>query len=343
MVVRTLNDQAQLVPSMRPAANPALYSWNNSGFLVWDPRMGTDRPTPDPHQPLSNHETDAADFVADFQTHVRAAGERGCGYEASLESWYRFLIDPEPIATVTNDGTFSIRGQVNQVVLDQRKAFMRPDSLLAIVMLTDENDCSILDENQTQGWLVGRRIQMPRGSSECLNPGSDAFFNCCRPCVTERQGCPASAGDPECMKGATLTPTEDSTNLRCYNQEKRFGFSMLYNTRRYYEALKAAQIPLRTPDAQGNYPLVPNPIYTPGVDGTPARESSLVFLAGIVGVPWQDLADADSLMPGNRNLRYLTAPEIGAPRSLGRDPRRSGRNVPPTDPFMIETPTCAQA
>src|SRR6185436_6530948 len=115
------------------------YSWNSgmpgSGFLVWDPRTGTDRPMPDPHQPLSMHETDAATFVADFQTHVRAADQRGCGYEASLEAWYRFLIDPEPIASVTNDGTFSVRGQVNQVVLDQRKAFMRPDSLLAIVML----------------------------------------------------------------------------------------------------------------------------------------------------------------------------------------------------------------
>src|SRR6185295_3558490 len=144
-----------------------LYSYSGRGFLVWDPRMGSERPSFDPHPDLTNHEQVVSDFVADVSAQVQAAGERGCGYEASLESWYRFLIDPEPISEVSNNGQFSVRGPVNDLVLRQRADFMRPDSVLAIVMLTDENDCSINDEGNQQGWLVGRRAVMPRGSDAC--------------------------------------------------------------------------------------------------------------------------------------------------------------------------------
>jgi hypothetical protein len=82
---------------------------------------------------------------------------------------------------------------------------------------------------------------------------------------------------------------------------------------------------------------VPNPIYTPGIDGTPARTQSRVFLAGILGVPWQDLAD-DASQTG-RGLAYLTASEMhtAVPNRwdviLG-DPD-AGR--PPLDPHMIES------
>jgi hypothetical protein len=185
-----------------------------------------------------------------------------------------------------------------------------------------------------QGWLVGRRIQMPRASSECANPGTDSFDKCCRACVVEKPGCPPSADDAECVKGATLTAAEDSANLRCYNQEKRFGFSLLYPWERYSDGLSLPTVMSRTGEP------VPNPIYTPGADGTPARTKSLVYLAGIVGVPWQDIADDASRMPGNRSLRYLTAGEMATAQPnrwdviLG-DP---DENSPPTDPFMIETP-----
>jgi hypothetical protein len=33
---------------------------------------------------------------------VVGAGQIGCGYEAQLESWYRFLVDPTP-AEITLD------------------------------------------------------------------------------------------------------------------------------------------------------------------------------------------------------------------------------------------------
>jgi hypothetical protein len=345
-VVRTLNDAAQLIPSVRP---PGLYSYNNTGFLVWDPRAS--RPNPETHPGLTNHETDAAMLGMDFAAQLTATGEKGCGYEASLEAWYRFLIDPEPINTVTRGGDgFSLRGPINDIVLQQRAAFLRPDSLLAIIMLTDENDCSINDEQDRQGWLVGTRSAMPRGSDACAHPEDPNVYKCCIPCVligqqgfTPTQGCgydaDAACNTPAAMGGHYLSGPEDSTNLRCFQQQKRFGLDLLYHWSRYANGLKAPRIPLRAQGPNGETE-VQNPLYTAGADGTPARESSLVFLAGIIGVPWQDIADQASLT--GRGLRYLTAAELKVPPGgfgtdrweviLG-DPE-VGR--PPTDPFMLE-------
>ena len=88
-------------------------------------------------------------------------GEQGCGWEASLESWYRFLVDPVPyqsLSRVVCRGSTSTMsncvqpstGPDSRILLDdtllaQRAAFLRDDSLVAIIMLTDENDCSIID------------------------------------------------------------------------------------------------------------------------------------------------------------------------------------------------------
>jgi hypothetical protein len=330
---RALNDAAQLLPSVRSG----LYSYENQGFLLWDPR--TERPSPDPHPNRSSAETSADDFAENFTNHIVAAGERGCGYESTLEAWYRFLIDPEPVVQITVNGNVSARGPINGIVLQQRAAFLRPDSLLAIVMLTDENDCSINDENGQQGWLVGRRVPMPRGSDACGHPEDPNVYRCCIPCVLldapdypAPQGCRYDA-DVACNAGHSLSPLEDSTNLRCYDQKRRFGLDLLYPWRRYVDALTAARIKLRDPATTE----VLNPIYTPGADGTPARSQSLVILAGIVGVPWQDLADEASLT--GRGLRYLSAAGL-----RGATPNRwdvilgePDLGVPPLDPLMVES------
>jgi hypothetical protein len=352
MPPRTLNDKAQLMPSVRTG----LYSYQNYGFLAWDPRAGQEIPVPDPHPGKGMNETNPMQFVTDFTAHVTSTGERGCGYEASLEAWYRFLIDPEPISDVTVDGNnqFSVRGPVNPVVLEQRGRFLRPDSLLAIIMLTDENDCSINDENGQQGWLVGRRTAMPRGSDACARPDDPNIYRCCIPCVLldagiMPDGC-SYGGDAACNTapqmdgsgGHYLTPIEDSTNLRCYQQVRRFGVNLLYPWWRYRDALTQPRIRLRPPNDGME---VTNPIYTPGTDGTPAREQGLVFLAGIIGVPWQDIATPETLT--GRALRYIPAPQMPAPvdaMGLPSGPNRwdvilgdpdTGRQ--PTDPFMIET------
>jgi hypothetical protein len=192
------DDLAELLPSVRPAV--PLDNWNDSGFLVWDPRDQTT--VKDPHPNLGPSGTDASTFINALSTQALAVGEHGCGYEASLEAWYRFLIDPAPVHGMSNDGSVSVRGVTNQTVLAQRAAFLRPDSLLAVLMMSDENDCSVLDEDGSDGWLVGYKggvgkltTHMPRPSSACSDPNDP----CCRPCTAPpAAGCPGNDADASC-------------------------------------------------------------------------------------------------------------------------------------------------
>lgn len=326
---KTNDDKGQLVGALRPG----LPSWNNTGFLAWDPGQNRNSPP---------GEANPEAFINTFKQHVTAAGEQGCGFEASLESWYRFLIDPDPPEAVVHqdpNDPYSplIKVGTDTDLLRQREAFLRPDSLVAIVMLSDENDCSIVDEGQ--GWLVGRSTigvtpyRLPAATEACK---TDPNSPCCRSCGVREpdgppSGCQRIEDDPECKRaGNGLPVVEDALNLRCWQQKRRFGFDLLYPIERYVQGLTSPTVP----DRDGN--LVTNPLYKPA-EGKGARDKALVFLAGIVGVPWQDIATEDSL--SGEGLTYLTAEEL---RASGRwdvilgDPNAPDK--PPTDPLMIETP-----
>jgi hypothetical protein len=312
-------------------------TWNNSGFLAWDSNRTATPPGADQPDVFKNA----------FQDMIQATGEHGCGFEASLESWYRFLIDPEPPAKVTRDSSASspqtARGSAllkhadgstscegcDLELLEQRRAFLRPDSLVAIVMLSDENDCSIRDDGA--GWLVASSSVLPRATSACDTNPNDV---CCRSCGQRDDvpppGCAALAGDASCQ---ISTPrSDDAANVRCFKQRSRFGFDLLYPTSRYVSALTSKTLTLQS-DGKTQ---VPNPLYSSSPHHAP-RESSLVFLAGIVGVPWQDIADDASLHgPG---LKYLTAAELVAKdrwKTLLGD-ASAAPPTPPADPFMIES------
>jgi hypothetical protein len=294
------DDRAQLLPSVRVG----IESWNNQGFLVWDPSQSVSPPG----------ENDAAALSAAAQAHLAAASEVGCGYEAQLESLYRFLADPEPVESMSNDGNFSVRGPVNQVLLTQRAAFLRPDSTLVVVLLTDENDCSIIDEDGSQGWVTSL-IRAPAGGGVYLPAAAPI--------------CETAPNDPGC--GPTTTPLtfeQDHPNLRCYRQKQRFGMDLLYPVSRYVDLFMAPRI-----DPRQKGTPIPNPLYF-GPGGSQTRGPEQVFVLGIVGVPWQDLsAEASWTGPG---LEYLTAAGL---RAGGRWPMIAGNaetNVPPSDPLMVE-------
>ena len=351
-VVVNPDDKAHLIGSVRTGVG----SWANSGFLAWDAK-GTANTPPG--------ESNSATLQTAFQNMIGAVGEHGCGYEASLESWYRFLVDPEPPAevkqinkqtirgsalTVNDDGSFGACTGCDETLLAQRKAFLRPDSLVAIVMLSDENDCSIRDDGV--GWFVGSQSPMPLSTSACTTNPNDP---CCRSCAQKEvdgadqehggppKGCGALSADAVCKNVSAGSPyatwdnLHDSLNLRCYNQHKRFGFDLLYETDRYVNALKSTTIAL-----QSNGRVITNPLYDATGTTKAPRDPSLVFLAGIVGVPWQDIAD-DASLTDAAGLTYLTAKELlekdrwsallGVPHPAG-----GGAPVPPSDPFMIEQP-----
>ena len=330
----TADDHARLLPSVRPG----LTSYQGLGFLAWDPKADLEPPG----------ESDPGRLESDFVAHIGAAGDDGCGYEAPLETLYRFLVDPAPPASVQvgncpGGGTgCSERVGIDETVLAQRKAFLRPDSVVAILMLTDENDCSIIDEGQ--GFLVGtlyngdESFRMPRSTSSCATDSNDP---CCRTCgtfeTTPPPGCVPLAQDVECLKSPWLDEPNDRSNLRCWDQKRRFGVDFLYPTARYVVGLKEPTIcpssiyrdsdclcrdarkkaldaglpepPCTT--AETGAP-VPNPLYS-NLTSEPAftRDPSQVFLAGIVGIPWQDLATPETLNDPEK-LEYLDANELHA-------------------------------
>jgi hypothetical protein len=328
---------------------------NAAGFLEW--RAG---------------ETGFADFSADARRMLRAAGESGCGWEQSLEAWYRFLVDPIPyrsLARVPCPGSTSAalncvqpetdgesRLLLDEVLLAQRAAFLRPDSTLAVVMLSDENDCSLQIGNQT--WVVvAIEDQRPffRGSSACAQDPND---KCCYSCpLLPPEGC---AVDPICTSdGANLNrlqPQQDGRNLRCFDQKHRFGIDFLFPTQRYVNALTqptlcSSALDLATTDC-ATEALRPNGLYAGG------RNRSQIVLGGLVGVPWQALSAGVS--PNGEPLpvtalRYESAAELnaqgnptwaevlGSPgvpwrAATGTQPEvASVPRTPPTLPQMVES------
>jgi hypothetical protein len=308
-----LDDKAQLVPSMRTSVP----SFNASGFLAYDAtgKAGV---------------TDVSSVITDLKATVVAAGEHGCGYEAPLEAMYRFLIDPDPPSSVQLVGNVSTPVGINDVLLAQRAAFLRPDSAVAVVILTDENDCSIRDDGV--GWFVGASARMPLSTVACDTNPNDP---CCRSCAQREasppKGCVALSDDAKChnvpagQQYATQDALHDSLNLRCYDQQARFGFDLLYPVERYSNALSNPKIPNR----EGT--LVNNPLLV-------GRSATLVSVSTIVGVPWQDLASKASLTAGH-DLEYLNGAGLVSdarwPVLLG-DP---SNNVVPSDAFMNESIT----
>lgn len=188
----TQNDRGRLISrASRPAGSTTVNfgstdvkTYQDAGFFAWDPDQKQTPPG----------EKDPNNLKANFGEVVVAADQIGCGYEASLEAWYRFLVDPTPPDTIPpaygTDGTISSPAPqgTDGVLLAQRAAFLRPDSLVAIINLSDENDCSILDG------------PMPR--DVCDDPDFDANGNPTG-CKTARIGWPTGYAEGNFDQWAT--------------------------------------------------------------------------------------------------------------------------------------------
>ncbi|MBW2524053.1 MAG: hypothetical protein JRI23_07755 [Deltaproteobacteria bacterium] len=268
----TNNDLARLLT--RDASGGTVPTYQSQGFLAWDPSQKL----------VPAGEADQTTLVNNLAGLVSGAGEVGCGFEAQLESWYRFLVDPNPYLTIEEDGGKATMSGTDDVLLQQRADFMRPDSLLAIIMLSDENDCSIRDGSQyfyaAKAQAGSGQYHLPKAQITCESNPEDP---CCRSCGQDDSGCPPKGAECE----GSHDVLSDAINLRCFNQKQRFGIDFLQPIDRYVTGLTAAQVS----DRDGN--VVGNPIFTdlkPDDDISNVRDPGLVFVAGIVGVPWQDIA-----------------------------------------------------
>jgi hypothetical protein len=283
------NDKGHLIHrSAADGSLPDVPTWSNKGFLVWDANPAV--PT---HQPPG--ESSAPGFAGRLAAIVGGAGEAGCGFENQLESWYRFAVDPDPYDSIAIDpksGQAVLNG-TDEVLQQQRADFLRPDSLFAIIMLSDENDCSVRDGGQyffaVQRYKPGTTspYHPPKPRAACAtNPSSPCCRSCAQApgdgCDDKQDGCIDATG-----KVVTVPPDQDPINLRCFDQKRRFGIDFLNPTQRYVDGLTRPLIP----DRYGN--MVPNPLFSdlnPSDHHGAIRDPSLVMLAGIVGVPWQDIA-----------------------------------------------------
>jgi hypothetical protein len=301
---------------------------------------------------------DVGAFSESLAALVDAVGQSGCGWEMTLESMYRFLIDPLPPerlervlcnpGDVRADCVRPVVDDEGRIVIDdallaQRAAFLRPDSELAIVLLSDENDCSVRTE--PQNWVVfqiSNQTPLFRGSSACdANPNDP----CCYACpLAPPDGC---AADPVCLdvgEGGSpgrLEEAADGRNLRCFDQKRRFGFDFLYPTARYVNALSAAELcdtrpDLSAADCDDDADTRRNPLFAGG------REPASVLLSGIVGVPWQLIAAEESASGAplsEQELRFTPASELAAADwSALIGSSQASPPVAPTSPFMRESP-----
>jgi hypothetical protein len=326
---------SRTLPNGQDAPEGSASAFMNLGFLDWSGTGSVDQVITTP-----------------FTSMVAGVGQHGCGYEAQLEATYRFLNDPNPYESITVDTSgggagVAVLNGTDTVLLQQRADFLRPDSLVAVIAITDENDCSIQDVNGGQGFYallpaVGDPAvsQLGRGTSACLTNSNDP---CCFNCGVSQPpaNCTQPKDDPECQKGP-LTRAEDPENLRCFDQKRRYGQDFLWPVARYIQGFTQLQVP----DRDGH--LVGNPLYSDldcvngkdatGLDCTPlpARDSSLVFFVGIVGLPWQDIA----VNPADLGQGYKTAQQISDDNVwktiLGDSTNPSGP-VLPGDPHMIES------
>ena len=322
------NDQGRLVS--RGPGGVAVTTHQNKGFLFYNPAMGG----------LGS----AAAVAGPFTDMVKGVGQHGCGYEASLEAVYRFLVDPEPYRTINIDRAIGGFGQAvptgtDTELLQQRADFLRSDSLVSIMIVTDENDCSVVDGGQgfyailspTPG--TGRSV-LWGGTSACkANPYDRCCFNC--KSTAPGSGCQDPKTDPACT--GELASVDDAPNLRCFEQKRRYGQDFLYPVQRYIDGFTKPLVPNRKGDM-----MVPNPLFAdllcksdckPGV-----RDKGLVFVAGIVGVPWQDIAnDATDLQKGYKTAKQIADEGIWDVIVGDPQPSSGGAPVPPSDIHMVES------
>ena len=363
------NDKGHLIARLDPKQPGDVETYQNLKFLAWDPSQKLQPPGE------ADLFTDGDGVVAGktgadpnmnallpvLRDMVLGAGQIGCGFESQLESWYRFLVDPTPPAKVTLDANKNVLLEgIDEVVLAQRKAFLRPDSVLAIVMLSDENDCSIKESKQfyyaaqIKG-SSGSLFHLPKARAICeTDPGNECCVSCGQKGPVDKDGDPICPKDPSCTdaqgKAAYHDDLSDNINVRCFDQKRRFGIDFLYPISRYADALSA----LTVADRVGQ--IVPNPLFSDLDESdqhTTIRNSSSVILAALVGVPWQDIArsnangvpdlhngiDADGNPSGGfRSAAEMTKPLPGKDYTtwdlIAGDVEKL---VPPKDPLMIES------
>jgi hypothetical protein len=313
-VDRHNDDQAHLLNRAGNPQNLADYSEGplaaagTSNFLDWAPQGVASSGAP--------AITDPTQLNGDFQSLVVGVHAFGCGIESQLESWYRFLIQPDPYASLTTNTSGEAQWVgVDTTILQQRSDFLRPDSLVAVIVLSDENDSEV-DVRAFGGsaWqFMKSTFQPPRGTAACAtDPGSAACTSCFN----------GDSSDPSCQLGKYSQPTDwgFDLNLRHVHEKQKYGVDLQFPIQRYVLGLTSPRVPNRN----GEYPPAPGAgsgtvTSYQGLDSSDLNCTNPLFAAKLPAPPpgtpvaeWQPTADElCNLPPGSRNAAYIFYSHIG--------------------------------
>ena len=257
------NDHAQLLnrtqgfpaagggpdPEATPAADP-------SNYLSWFPMVtANDGKAPPITTPILN----ATDLSNDFESLVTGVQQFGCGFEGQLESWYQFLIQPDPWASISVTNKVASRVGVNTTVLKQRHDFLRPTSLVAVIAVSDEDD-STVDPGSFSGtsWVFEDRPVLALPTTDCAANPNSATCTSCEIIANNGQ----LAAHPECQQTGAPTsfatystnpqPNDpDNPNVRFARMKQRFGIDPQYPVSRYLNGLVGTNSVYNVPDRRG--------------------------------------------------------------------------------------------
>jgi hypothetical protein len=326
------DDKGHLVARGDKAASIA--QTGDLGFLAWYPDVERNQDKarhPDPPVPATGS---LAGLSTAFQDLIVGVGQDGCGFEAQLESVYRFLVQPDPWTEIARDGdqaTYGPKDHVDVELLRQRAAFLRPDSLVAVVLLSDEDDSS-LDPLAFQGtaWRFEERDEvLPLPTAACAtDPASPKCTSC--EFAPQADGC---GGHP------FYGPQDTPLNTRFASMKQRFGVDARFPISRYVDAFTKKVVPRRDSEhQQGVYTGkgdCTNPLFAahlPSAAGEElcklpkgARTPDLVYFAVIGGVP-------NTLLPADGDSSSIDWTKI-----LGKDPAKFDEQG--IDPHMIVSTT----
>jgi hypothetical protein len=348
------DDRGELLDRAGPTETP-LADLGTSFYLNWFPAT----PANSGRQPGAGAPpiTDPAKLQSDFTAMIQGVGTFGCGIESQLESWYRFLVQPDPYDSLAlGPGRYAQWQGVDATLLKQRHDFLRPDSLVAIIDMTDEDDSEI-DVRSVGGtgyqWM-STGYDPPRGTVGCAENAAGTGLvdpSSCTGCLYASN----ASADPSCAMGGYSSAFDwgYNPNLRHVHMTQKYGEWPQFPIERYSTGLSSTTVP----DRRGEYPQgafgyqglnnrnCDNPLFAASLpDGSstdadtlcklPAgtRTPDLVYYAHIGGVPHQ-LLQQDPTNPDSPQKATLTTSDWV--KILGNDPEHEDYSG--ADPHMIES------
>ncbi|HEY4013003.1 MAG TPA: hypothetical protein VGM06_06680, partial [Polyangiaceae bacterium] len=296
------NDNAYLIARGGANETPIANAPSPLNFLAWFPSVTANMQAgavmpPVPAETTVGDANTPNTLIGDFTQMISGVHEHGCGFEAQNEAWYRFLVQPDPYASINVDaGLHASYSGVDGTILNQRANFLRPDSLVAIIVVTDEtqevanpisvNSFGYLFEQSP--WPSSTTTAAPEGTVECAaNPLDPKCVSCSVMPANFATECPV---DPPGGNNGYLDPSNDNINVRFFHPKQRFGVYPGYPSSRYVTGLTSPKVPNRDneEDSSGNY------------IGDQAAQLNCVNPLFAQNLPTSTTADLCNLQPGPR-------------------------------------------